>query len=169
MLYHDADSAPHFLRHTYKFKVVKDIVNTKPFTNPKGWVKSIAATAKKNPLEAAQMIGEPQIGGGGRYSAVNDFILSKGKVKYNADREFSGSMLKPGYDLSDLDPKVPSTPVADAPVSRSSGSVRDSGRSSRLAAAKRKGFLGTLFARETGGYGTNKTLGGGGGSSLLGA
>ena len=169
MLYYDADSAPHFLKHSFKFKELKDMVNTKVFTNPKANVKNIVSTFKKNPLEGAQMLGEPLLGGGARYSAVNDFVLSKGKVKYDANREYSGNMLKPGYDLTDLDPKVPSTPVADAPVSRASGSVRDSMRSSKLAAAKRKGFLGTLFAKETGGYGSNKTFGGAGGSSILGA
>lgn len=144
-------------------KGFSDIVNTKPFTNPKGNIKDIVKTFKKNPLEGAQMLGEPLLGNGVRYSAVNDFITSKGKVKYDKNREYDGNMLKPGYDLSDLDPKAPPAPTAEAPLAQRGRSVQESERQAKIEAAKRKGLLSTILAANK--DSANKL---GGGSSILG-
>lgn len=149
------------------FKNAKDIINTKIFTNPKGNLKDTWKTFKQNPLEGAQMLGEPLLGKGVRYSAVNDFILSGGKAKFDPNDTYSGSMLKPGYTNKGLGAPaaLPDAPVPDAPMSMRSRSVTDKMRSARADAGKRKGYLSTLFAKETGGFGSGGT---GGSASLLG-
>jgi len=161
MLYENPESAPSFLRHSFKFKNLKDVVNTKSLTNPIGYMKETVKTIKKSPLEGGTMLTQPLIGAGARPAAVTQFVTSKGKDRYDPNRPLNSSLL-PNYKPAAA-PELPAAPVPDAPYSMRSRSVTDKMRASKSDAAKRKGFLSTLFAKETGGFG-----GTGSGASLLG-
>lgn len=107
------------------------------------------------------MLTQPLIGAGARPAAVTQFVTSKGKDRYDPNRPLNSSLL-PNYKPAAA-PELPAAPVPDAPYSMRSRSVTDKMRASKSDAAKRKGFLSTLFAKETGGFG-----GTGSGASLLG-
>jgi hypothetical protein len=162
MIFADPETPPPFLRHAFKFKGLGDVFNTKALTNPVGNLKESVKTIKKSPLEGSMMIANPLIGGGARGAAVAQFITSKGKDKYDANRPLKNSLFGT-YEAPPTAPG-PDVPVPDAPYSMRSRAVTDSERASRANASKRKGYLSTLFAKETGGFGSGAS----GGASLLG-
>lgn len=142
-------------------KGLKDVVNTKSLTNPISYMKDTIKTIKKSPLEGGTMLTQPLIGAGIRPAAVTQFVNSKGKDRYDPNRPLNSSLL-PNYEAP-IAPELPAAPTPDAPYSARSRSVTDKMRAVRGEAAKRKGFMATLFAKETGGFG-----GTGSGASLFG-
>lgn len=142
-------------------KGLKDVVTFKSITNPVGYAKETIKTIKRSPVQGITMTAAPFMGQGARPAAVNQFVLSKGKDKWDSSRQLNSS-LTPGYEPLP-EPELPPAPVPDAPYSMRSRAVTDKMRAAKEAAGKRKGFMATLFAKETGGFG-----GTGNGASLLG-
>lgn len=103
----------------------------------------------------------PGFGKGVRPAAVNTYLQTKGQQKYDPN----GKVNSQAFSKVDPTPvELPAAPVADAPYSAGSRAVNDRMRAARADAGKRKGYMSTLFAKETGGFGG----GSGGGASLLG-
>jgi hypothetical protein len=102
----------------------------------------------------------PGMGKGVRPAAVNTYLQTKGQQKYDPNGEVDKGLIS---KVKPVEAPLPAAPVPDAPTSMRSRSVTDAARAAKAAAGKRKGFMSTLFAKETGGFG-----GTGGGASLLG-
>lgn len=185
MIFANPESAPKFLRHSFKFKNASDVFDNSIFKvgKPKdvleglgvgaltgtGFVSSGLLNKQKEGfkdmgngqgMEGFTKALAPGFGKGVRPAAVNTYVQSKGQQKYDPNGEVDKGLIS---KVKPIETPLPAAPVPDAPYSQSSRAVTDQMRAARAQAGKRKGFMSTLFAKETGGFGAT-----GSGSSLLG-